>query len=48
MLGLGLIGIGTLLLLLAYLVPGLPGGNLDLILGFVCMSAGLITLSRWR
>ena len=47
-LGLGLIGLGTLLLILIYLIPGVPGGNINLIIGFVMMAAGLVTLSRWR
>jgi hypothetical protein len=48
MLGLGLIGLGSLLLILIYLVPGVPGGNVNLVIGFVLMAAGLVTLSRWR
>jgi hypothetical protein len=47
-LGLALIGVGVLLILLAYLVPGLPGGNINLVIGFVLVAAGLVTLSRWR
>lgn len=47
-LGLGLIGVGTLILILIYLIPGIPGGNINLIIGFVMMAAGLVTLSRWR
>lgn len=47
-LGLGLIALGILLVILNYFVPGLPGGNYNLIVGFVLMAAGLITLSRWR
>jgi hypothetical protein len=46
--GLGLIGLGSVLLILIYLIPGIPGGNINLILGFVMMAAGLVTLSRWR
>lgn len=47
--GLGLIALGALLLIVVYLTPGqVPGGNLNLIVGFVLMSAGLVTLSRWR
>lgn len=46
--GLALIGLGCLLLILIYLVPGLPGGNINLIVGFIMMAGGLITLSRWR
>lgn len=47
-LGLSLIGVGTVLLVVIYLIPGLPGGNINLIIGFVMMAAGLVTLSRWR
>lgn len=46
--GLGLIGVGITWILLNYAVPGLPGGNMNLIIGFVAMAAGLITLSQWR
>jgi hypothetical protein len=46
-LGLALIGLGVLLVILAYVVA-LPGGNLNLIIGFGLMAAGLIMLSRWR
>jgi hypothetical protein len=48
MLGLALIGLGCLLLILIYLVPVFPGGNINLIIGFVMMAGGLVTLSRWR
>lgn len=46
--GLGLIGLGLLIVLLNYLIAGLPGGNMNLVLGFVLMTAGLVVLSRWR
>lgn len=46
--GLGLIGFGILLIILTYLVPGFPGGNWNLIIGFVFMAAGLGLLSQWR
>jgi len=46
--GLALIALGALVLITVYLVPGLPGGNINLIVGFVFMAGGLITLSRWR
>lgn len=46
--GLALIGVGSLWLVLLYLVPGFPGGNLNLVLAFLAMSAGLVLLSRWR
>jgi hypothetical protein len=47
-LGLALIGIGAVILVAMYLIPGLPGGNYNLIVGFIAMAAGLVTLSRWR
>lgn len=47
-LGLALIGVGAVILVAMYLVPGLPGGNYNLIIGFVAMAGGLVTLSRWR
>jgi hypothetical protein len=47
-LGLALIGLGCLLLILIYLVPVFPGGNVNLVIGFVMMASGLVTLSRWR
>lgn len=46
--GLSLIGLGAVVLIVMYLIPGIPGGNLNLIVGFVMMAAGLVTLSRWR
>lgn len=46
--GLGLIVLGIVLILLNYLVPGFPGGNYNLIVGFVLMAAGLGVLSQWR
>jgi hypothetical protein len=45
--GLALIGVGILLIILAYMVR-LPGGNWNLIAGFVLMAGGLLTLSTWR
>lgn len=45
--GIGAILAGVGLVILAYVVA-LPGGNLNLVIGFVLMAAGLITLSRWR
>lgn len=47
-LGLSLIGLGSLILILMYLIPGLPGGNINLIIGFILMAGGLVTLSRWQ
>ncbi len=46
--GLALIGLGILLILLNYLIPGFPGGNWNLLIGFVLMAAGLLVLSQWR
>ncbi len=46
--GLSLIGLGTVLLIVIYLIPGLPGGNINLIIGFVMLAGGLVALSRWR
>ena len=47
-LGLALILLGVLLLILTYMVPGFPGGNINLIVGFLMMAGGLVTLSRWH
>lgn len=47
-LGLSLIAVGSLILILMYLVPGLPGGNINLIVGFIFMAGGLVALSRWH
>jgi hypothetical protein len=46
--GLGLIGLGVVLVLVAYLVPGFPGGNINIITGFVLMAVGLGFLSQYR
>jgi hypothetical protein len=46
-LGLGLILLGVTLVILQYVVR-LPGGNLNLVGGFVLMAAGLGVLSQWR
>lgn len=46
--GLGVIAVGIVLVLLTYTVPGFPGGNPNLVAGFVLMAAGLIVLSRWQ
>lgn len=48
MLGMSLIGLGSVLLIALYLIPGVPGGNLNLVIGFVLMAGGLVALSRWR
>lgn len=45
--GIGGILAGVGLVILAYVVA-LPGGNLNLVIGFVLMAFGLVTLSRWR
>lgn len=47
-LGLGLIGVGLVEILLNYFIPGFPGGNMNLVIGFVLMAGGLMTLSQWR
>lgn len=47
-LGAAIIGLGILLILLNYLVPGLPGGNWNLVGGFALMAVGLGVLSQWR
>lgn len=47
--GLGLIVAAILIILSAYIFPGvLPGGNLVLIVGFALLAAALILLSNWR
>jgi hypothetical protein len=46
-LGISLIGIGVLQVILTYLVR-LPGGNINLFVGFGLMAGGLIALSQWR
>lgn len=46
--GLGLIGLGILLVILTYLIPGFPGGNWNLLIGFALMAVGLGLLSQWR
>lgn len=45
--GVGMILAGVALVIVAYMVP-LPGGNLNLLLAFALMAAGLLMLSRWR
>lgn len=47
-LGLALIGLGLLVIILNYLIASFPGGNYNLVLGFVLMAAGLGVLSQWR
>ncbi|MPZ72221.1 MAG: cell division protein CrgA [Nitriliruptorales bacterium] len=55
-LGLGVIGLGVVLIILAYLASGLfngdgailPIGNWVLVVGFVMMAGGLLVLSQWR
>ncbi len=46
--GLGLIVLGIALILVNYIVTSFPGGNYNLIIGFVLMAAGLGVLSQWR
>jgi hypothetical protein len=45
--GVGLIVAGVLLVIASYVLP-IPGGNVNLVIGFVMMAAGLIALSQWR
>lgn len=47
-LGLALIGLGLLVIVANYLVASFPGGNYNLVLGFVLMAGGLGVLSQWR
>jgi len=47
-LGLGLIGLGLVEILLNYFIVNFPLGNTNLIIGFVFMAGGLVTLSQWR
>lgn len=47
-LALSLIGVGILWILVNYVVAALPGGNLNLVFGFVLMAVGLGLLSQWR
>jgi hypothetical protein len=42
-----LIGVGVTQVILTYILP-VPGGSINLIVGFVLMAAGLIALSQWR
>jgi hypothetical protein len=46
--GAALIGLGILLILLNYVVAGLPGGNWNLVIGFALMAGGLGVLTQWR
>lgn len=46
-LGIALIGLGVALVIANYVVR-LPGGNLNLIVGFVLMAVGLGVLSQWH
>jgi hypothetical protein len=46
-LGGALIALGILVILLNYVID-LPGGNYNLIFGFVLMAGGLGVLSQWR
>ena len=53
--GLGLIGLGIIVIILAYLAQGIfaadgliPIGNWALVAGFVMMAGGLLLLSQWR
>lgn len=46
-LGLVLIGVGITQVILTYVIP-MPGGSLNLVIGFALMAGGLIALSQWR
>jgi hypothetical protein len=46
-LGLALIVLGIVEILLNYVID-LPGGNWNLVVGFVLMAGGLGVLSQWR
>lgn len=46
-LGAALIALGIIVILLNYVID-LPGGNWNLIVGFVLMAGGLGVLSQWR
>ena len=45
--GLALIALGIVLILMNYIIASFPGGNYNLVIGFVLMAAGLGVLSRW-
>jgi hypothetical protein len=45
--GVGLIVAGILLVIASYVLP-IPGGNVNLVVGFAMMAGGLIALSQWR
>ena len=42
------IGLGLLLVILTYLIDGMPGGNINLFVGFGLAAVGLVLLTRWR
>jgi len=49
--GLGVIGLGVLIIIASYLLPGIfpdNWGNWMLVVGFVMMAGGLLILSQWR
>jgi hypothetical protein len=39
--------LGIVLILMNYIIASFPGGNYNLVIGFVLMAAGLGVLSRW-
>jgi hypothetical protein len=45
--GVGLIVAGILLVIASCVLP-IPGGNVNLVVGFAMMAGGLIALSQWR
>lgn len=46
-LGLVLIGVGITQVILTYVVA-MPGGSINLVIGFALMAGGLLALSQWR
>ena len=44
----GAIGLGLLLVIISYLIPGIPGGNINIFVGFGLAAVGLVLLTRWR
>jgi hypothetical protein len=45
--GIVLIAVGIVQVILTYVVA-LPGGSINLVMGFILMAGGLIALSQWR
>lgn len=44
----GLIGVGLFLVIITYLIDGMPGGNINIFAGFGMAGVGLVMLTRWR